>query len=518
MHARGRADSRGPRTFGALWLGACVLWGGAALAAGDDPDDRAQQGRDLFLKEWLPGTPSDHGGDGLGPVYNDSSCVACHNQGGAGGAGPASKNVDIITAVVTPADDGGKDPASEMRRMRREMQIKLAKMNGEKPPQPRIKGAPPDRPALIKLHAGFQGSSSIVLHRFGTDPKYERLRLPILDPDRGEMLRMVGSPFGQAEGEIEAIQFGLDRQPGPFPPEHGDFTLIHTQRNPLPLFGNGLIDAVSDAVLEAAERTSAALPVKGRPGRLPDGRIGRFGWKAQAATLDEFVLTACAVELGLEVPGHPQGLNPRSPGYRPPGLDLTRAECDALTTYVRGLPAPARRPASSPAEAEAIRAGEATFAKVGCAACHSPRLGHVEGIYSDLLLHDMGDELSGSGIYGRSGPEPSEATPADPGPIAGGFPAGLDAFQGGSAQFKGPSSREWRTPPLWGVRDSGPYLHDGRAETLEQAIALHGGQGEPSAQRYFGLSSRERLQVQAFLKSLVAPALASGTALAPATE
>src|SRR5271157_3757488 len=57
------------------------------------------QGRVLFEREWQPGDSRSHGGDGLGPVYNDSSCVACHNLGGSGGGGSASKNVDIITAT-----------------------------------------------------------------------------------------------------------------------------------------------------------------------------------------------------------------------------------------------------------------------------------------------------------------------------------------------------------------------------------------------------------------------------------
>ena len=65
---------------------------------------------------------------------------------------------------------------------------------------------------------------------------------------------------------------------------------------------------------------------------------------------------------------------------------------------------------------------------------------------------------------------------------------------------------EGRTPTVWGVRDSAPYLNDGRAKNLEQAIAFHGGEGTDSAQRYFMLSSAERLKVQAFLKTLVAPA------------
>src|SRR5438445_13040115 len=56
-------------------------------------------GRKLFLREWLPNDPRSHGGDGLGPVFNDTSCVACHNLGGPGGGGPASKNVDVISVL-----------------------------------------------------------------------------------------------------------------------------------------------------------------------------------------------------------------------------------------------------------------------------------------------------------------------------------------------------------------------------------------------------------------------------------
>ena len=67
------------------------------------------------------------------------------------------------------------------------------------------------------------------------------------------------------------------------------------------------------------------------------------------------------------------------------------------------------------------------------------------------------------------------------------------------------SGTEWRTPPLWGVRDSGPYLHDGRAQTLEDAVSWHGGQGLYSARRFLMLSPRERSQLRAFLNTLAAP-------------
>ena len=58
---------------------------------------------------------------------------------------------------------------------------------------------------------------------------------------------------------------------------------------------------------------------------------------------------------------------------------------------------------------------------------------------------------------------------------------------------------------MWGLRDSAPYLHDGRAQTLEEAVAMHGGQGSFAAKRYFQLSPKGRQQLEAFLKSLVAP-------------
>ena len=74
--------------------------GGRARA--DDPrpakPDPVAVGYEIFNREWLPNDPRSHGGDGLGPVYNDTSCVACHNSGGSGGAGPVSKNIDILSA------------------------------------------------------------------------------------------------------------------------------------------------------------------------------------------------------------------------------------------------------------------------------------------------------------------------------------------------------------------------------------------------------------------------------------
>ena len=304
-----------------------------------------------------------------------------------------------------------------------------AKRSGKELPKPRAEGEPVDRSPLIELHAGFQESSAVMVHRYGPERDYESWRIQTLDPER------VGLPSFRFGGEARIFQQSARASAFSIPFECGHFTLSPAELNPAPLFGVGLIDAIPDAAIEATlKEVFVGFPgIKGRVSRLSDGRLGRFGWKAQAATLEGFVLTACAVELGLEVPGHAQAGNPRSPTYRAPGMDLTRAECEALTQFVRGLPAPAERTPSAPAEAAIVTKGRVTFERTGCAACHVPKLGPVEGIYSDLLLHEMGPQLSDTGSYDLVTPGPEE----NEGTLPGLMPDGPLAFRGASPRSRG---------------------------------------------------------------------------------
>jgi CxxC motif-containing protein (DUF1111 family) len=137
---------------------------------------------------------------------------------------------------------------------------------------------------------------------------------------------------------------------------------------------------------------------------------------------------------------------------------------------------------SDPAGQEKAEVGKKLFGTTGCADCHTPTLGSVEGLYSDLLLHRMGQELQGGGSYN------------DP-------PIPVPTFSPG----EGPQPGEWRTPPLWGVADSAPYLHDGRAATLDDAIRQHAGQGKRARDRYVQQSAAEKAQLIAFLMTLRAP-------------
>ena len=216
-------------------------------------------------------------------------------------------------------------------------------------------------------------------------------------------------------------------------------------------------------------------------------RVGKFGWKANIGNLSEFVRVACANELGLGNPLQAQPASLSQPDYRPRGLDLTDQQCDQMTAFIASLPRPREVIPASAAEAARAVAGKKHFKQIGCINCHTPDLAEAQGIYSDLLLHEMGEGLGGGGgFYGEEPPE-SSAQPD---------------FDGGST-----SPSEWRTPPLWGVADSAPYLHDGRAATLAEAIKLHAGQAASSANRFAGLSDVQQEELIAFLNTLRAPSV-----------
>jgi uncharacterized integral membrane protein (TIGR00698 family) len=116
-----------------------------------------------------------------------------------------------------------------------------------------------------------------------------------------------------------------------------------------------------------------------------------------------------------------------------------------------------------------VTAGAKAFDDVGCGKCHVPFLHGTAGqvrIYSDLLLHDMGPGLDDKIVQGDAG------------------------------------GADWRTTPLVGLGTHERYLHDGRAETLRDAILAHGGEAEIVRQRFFDLDEAEQREVLAFLRSL----------------
>ena len=559
--AKGWTPMRTLAAWSVLALGAGSTLSGMANAA----EEAAQKsdakptvvasidGAEIFAREWIPGDKRSHGGDGLGPVFNDSSCVACHNQGGVGGGGPASKNVDIVTAFHAPQQArrrGGSsvqvpvtlpgivfqsvfgnldrvaaeqaaaavtaqqaDPAGDVEEQLTAAERAAAQR--KKQEEARKQQMEADRQQLAKLHPGFAHANSVVLHKDATFAGYQTWRSRVAGMQFGIQQQQTVVELFQPEaveaapnrthnGQLLMAQLKQEVQLAAMrgargSARQGNFVITKSQRNTTALFGSGLIDSIPTETLEALEKAQTKNKViSGRLARLKDGSAGRFGWKSQKSSLSDFVLTACAVEVGLNVPSHPQAGHPKNAKYRPAGLDLNQAQCDALIDYIGGLPAPAQRRFADETDRKYIEAGHALFEKVGCADCHVETVGEVAGIFSDLLLHDMGGELGDTGSYDVFIPDSTPEGQVVP-------LASASGQQAPSTKITGATRQEWRTPPLWGVRDSAPYLHDGRAETLAQAIAMHGGESAASAQKFFALSDAERFQVISFLKSLVAP-------------
>ena len=383
------------------------------------------EGLALFEHEWSPRDPLAHG-DGLGPVFNASSCAACHFQGGVGGGGDNSHNVLAFEAHPT------RD-------------------------RPDVKGG--------------------LVHKFAVDSQYA---------ERSESLRQF---FPIVPGGVR-VQNGCSILTLDFDP-------VKTQAvNSTALFGAGWIDRIPGKTISHEEMkrelTNIARELDGDfrasiPGRyrlLPDGRIGKFGWKAQFASLDEFVAAACANEIGLGNPGMEQARPMVKGGYPDSPPDLDARQFRSLVAFVDTLPRPEEVAPESPGLKVASDRGKALFRGVGCAACHTPDMAGVEGIYSDFLLHRLDDrsQAGGSGSYGSS------STPEVPLPT------------------EHPTPDEWKTPPLWGVADSAPYFHDGGSPTLEAAILRHHGDAQPVTLAFKALPPDDRAAVVAFLRTLKAPA------------
>jgi CxxC motif-containing protein (DUF1111 family) len=417
----------------------------------------------LFEHEWVPYDALSIAGDGLGPMYNAASCVACHRQGGIGGGGPGENNVELLSAAAP----------------------------GQNPSDSKVREA---LAHAAEVHDGFrQGGASTLFHLFSTDRSYDEWRLSLL----GARLP-ADVDATRKEIAMRRLAQKLSREAVATLPSKQGIMLKLSRRNTPALFGAGLIASVSEEVLlDLAKQQPKRFPdVSGRVGRTGNGDVGRFGWRGHVGTLREFVLTACAMELGLQNPDHRQAANPLVPHARQAGDDLSEEQCDALVAFVASLAPPRQLPAANPAQASRIQSGERLFESIGCAGCHVRKVGLVDGLFSDLLLHDMGPALE----------DPMPANP-ERRVIQAGNPG--FAYGGGSFEIfeEVPTAirREWRTPPLWGVRDSAPYLHDGRAATLEDAIAAHGGEAESSARRFQSLDNLGRASIVMFLQSLAAP-------------
>jgi len=424
----------------------------ANLARGREMDFRL--GNALFRKLWVASPSSTQASDGLGPFYNARSCEQCHKEDGRGMPSDGDNAGTMFLRLARSARTDAETTSIAARRV----------LNFPDP----VYGTQLQDKAI----PGLLAEGRMVV-RYAD--------LPFTFPD-GTALMLRKPDYAVAD-----LRYGpLDRR-----------TTLSPRVAPQ-MIGLGLIEAIPEDQIRALADPDDANG-DGISGRLQivrdlDGkeRIGRFGWKAENATIRDQAAHAFAGDLGLSTPVVDKPYGDCTPAQRDCLKMMTGEQkklgtseapdpiLDLVTYYSRHLAVPARRKSGF---ADVLK-GKQLFYASGCISCHQPKFltdanapdkefrAQLIWPYSDFLLHDMGEGL------------------------ADGQPVG------------GATGREWRTPPLWGigltstVTKKAFFLHDGRARTLEEAILWHGGEAERARDSYARLPRTDRALLIKFLESL----------------
>ncbi|MDO5625794.1 MAG: di-heme oxidoredictase family protein [Pseudomonadota bacterium] len=427
-------------------------------------------GNSFFRRNWVEAPASTTARDGLGPHFIARSCGGCHVQDGRGAPpdwrrtlGPDPEpTVALLMRLSVP---GPADPKAGVR---------PDPVYGDQFNNAAVQGVRPEGRVEIRsrpIHGRFADGTRYTLHQ----PIYTLTDLGYGPLTEGIMISPRIAPQLPGVGLIEAID-------------------------------------EADILANAAAQAAAPGPIKGQPNRVWDAaagaeRMGRFGWKANVATVAHQTAGAFLGDMGITSPLFPHETctpaqkdclaAPHGGGKRGgQGGIVTAAEASAeqpeidqatfddVVFYQATLAPPARRNASDP---QVLR-GQALFAQAQCATCHRPSYVTQAGPfprltspkasgqriwpYTDLLLHDMGPDL------------------AD----------GRPDFQA--------NGRQWKTPPLWGIgliRDVNGHqrlLHDGRADGVLEAILWHGGEAEDAKQHVLKMKRADRQALVKFVESL----------------
>src|SRR5580700_7561849 len=392
--------------------------------------------------------------NGLGPRFNSNQCFSCHSQPDAGGSSPAKNPLPVVASL-----NGAKNTVPW-----------FITQNG------------PVREARFKESNGVSDGS---VH---------------------DIFVITGR--SDAPG-CNITQFDFLPGGDPLTGQGGNSNIIF--RIPTPVFGAGLIEAISDSAILANMRSNAsqksALGISGHPNShlsgnvnrsANDGTITRFGWKAQNKSLLLFAGEAYNVEMGISNQLFPQerdetptclfNATPNdtlnfTPTSTPTSNTAVLSDIEAFADFMRMLAPPTPAPG-----APSTVNGRALFTNTGCVHCHTPSFNtgkmiasgsskipsaalsnQTVNLFSDILVHHMGKSLADGITQGGAGPD------------------------------------EFRTAPLWGVGQRVFFLHDGRTSNLVEAIEAHKSPGSEANQvidRFNKLKARERQDIVNFLRSL----------------
>lgn len=395
-------------------------------------------GDSFFNQNWVTAPASTVARDGLGPTFNAQACSSCHSHDGR--ARPPENDSDPVRGLLLKLSIPGPDGPIDHPDYGDQLQDRA------------INGVPPEGRLVIR---------------------YEPISGTYAD----------GTPYTLQK----PIYHILDPAFGPLRPD----TMISPRIGPA-VFGMGLLEAIPESrILSLADPEDLDNDgISGQPNMVWDIRrqayaLGRFGWKAGQPTIEQQSAGAFHGDIGITSTLFPEENCPpaQEACRRAPNGGMPEVPDERLVKvvfYVRTLAVPAMRNVDDPS----VQRGARIFHDIGCVACHTPR--HVTAPdfsvgalssqviypYTDLLLHDMGDDLADNRPDGQA------------------------------------NGREWRTPPLWGiglvqaVNGHTRFLHDGRARNLEEAILWHGGEAETSREFFKGLTLKEREALLKFLRSL----------------
>ena len=376
---------------------------------------------------------------GLGPIYNNVSCINCHSRDGRGR--PPGVDEGLVSLLF--------------------------------------------RLSLPKAEDSVAGKPPTPVPGFGT--QLNNRAIVEANPEGKVKIEYTEQTLTTADGTRVHLR-------------HPNYTLTETYQ-PLPenveisprvapaVFGLGLLEAIPEnAILAYADEADInADGISGKPNYVWDivaqrYTLGRFGWKANQPTLLQQVAAAYNDDMGITtslffVENSAGQSQLTKHGVTP---EVSDEILEVVTFYVQTLAVPARRDVDNPQ----VKQGEQLFAKAQCASCHIPtlRTGVLTGVpsvsnqtihpYTDLLLHDMGPGL------------------ADNRPD----------FHASGSEWRTPPL--WGIGLVKRVNGHTNFLHDGRARDLMEAILWHGGEAEASRQAVEQMSKTERDALIAFLESL----------------
>ena len=414
----------------------------ARSAANLDADQRAAfaVGNAFFTDNWVGAPASAEARDGLGPIFNATSCSGCHLHDGR--AQPPSLNA----ATASPG-----------------LVVKLS-----------VPGSGAQGGPLPEPNYGSQFGDQAIPGVVAEGRVVIETRPIIVQYDDGTTV------------ELAAPDYSLEPLRGPL----ADNVMISPRVAPA-VFGAGLLEAIPEADLLAAAdpNDSDGDGISGRANMVWDvesqtKRLGRFGWKAGQPSVRQQSAAAFVNDIGITSSVVPEeacavaqaDCLAAATGGSP---ELDDKKLDRVTFYVRTLGVPGRRDVDD----EQVRRGADLFVVAQCAVCHTPvqrTLGSDLAVvadqqiqpFTDLLLHDMGPDLAdGSPEFLADGTEWRTA------PLWG---IGLVAVVNGHTRF----------------------MHDGRARSIEEAILWHGGEAAAAQQSFRSFDLADRRALLAFLESL----------------